>query len=113
METALLVLQSLRTTFIVEALICLSSFLNRSTRNKPDWEDYVDTSCVGEECTITLTNPFFNCPSACSSTTLSHVASTACNADTGVCVLTCSSGFLDCDGSLNNGCEADLQSAEY
>lgn len=69
-------------------------------------------SCDGtlaNGCETSLSSPHScgSCTNDC--TAAPHVATTACFAFSGTCeVLSCASGFQDCDGSAGNGCEVNL-----
>jgi hypothetical protein len=81
--------------------------------------------CANGVCSITCTSGFKNCDNnaangcevnsntdgsncgTCGKVCSTNHATSACTS--GACVLTCAANFANCDGSVDNGCEADLK----
>jgi hypothetical protein len=59
-------------------------------------------------CEQSVTDDPANCGACAATCDSTNASSVAC--DKGKCVLTCSTGFADCDGKPGNGCEQDIGS---
>lgn len=64
----------------------------------------------GNGCEVHVSDDSNNC-GACHRVCDGDHASVSC--EQGVCILSCDSGFADCDGDGANGCEADLGSVDH